>query len=215
MDRGPNREIPRHFARLAEGLGAIHTNGGQCSVAYHERRHDGLLSLLPRDEARSVQTLFIDALNLAYWCGRTPSLRVPLALARQVLQQGHRAALYFDASARHRLADESEWYAELLRYPEFCIGVAKGIPADRELLKQANRHGACIVSRDRFRDHRKRYRRLIDDPARLCTGIVSNERLLIPTLGIDIALPASVAAAWSDLQPLLAAARSASTADTV
>jgi hypothetical protein len=152
---------------------------------------------------RSVQTLFIDALNLAYWCSRTPSLRLSLALAAHLFTQGHRAALYFDASARYKLADETELYAELMQYPTFCVEVPKGIPADREMLKQANRQGACIVSRDKFRDHRKRYRRLIDDPTRLFSGAVSNDRLLIPNLSIDISLPASAAAAWSGLQPLL------------
>ncbi len=152
---------------------------------------------------RSVQAIFIDALNLAYWCSSTPSLRVPFALATNLLSQGYQAILYFDASARHKLADEAELYAELMQHPVFCVEVPKGIPADREMLKQANRQAACIVSRDKFRDHRKRYRRLIDDPARLFSGSVSNDRLLIPGLSIDIVLPASAVVAWSGLRPLL------------
>ena len=129
---------------------------------------------------------------------------MPLALAEHLLAQGHRTTLYFDASARHKLGSEAELYAELMRHPMLCVEVPKGIPADREMLRQANRQSACIVSRDKFRDHRKRYRRLIDDPARLFSGAVSNDRLLIPNLCIDIALPGSAVAAWSTLQPLLA-----------
>ena len=155
------------------------------------------------DSPANGQAIFIDALNLGYWCSRTPSLRVPFALATDLLGRGYRVALYFDASARHKLTDETELYAELLRHSNFCVEVRKGIPADRELLKQANRQLACIVSRDKFRDHRKRFRRLIGDPARLFSGAVSNDRLLIPGLSIDIALPASAVAAWSGLQLLL------------
>lgn len=147
-----------------------------------------------------MQAVFIDALNLAYWCGRKPSLRVPLAVAIHLLTRNRQAQLYFDASARRRLADESELYSKLVQFPVCCVVVPKGIPADREILKQANRHNALILSRDKFRDHRKRFRRLIDDPTRLVSGNVHNDRLLIPGLAIDIPLPTSAQAALEELR---------------
>lgn len=153
--------------------------------------------------ASSARPILIDALNVAYWCGNPPSLRLPLALMAHLIEQGHQAVLYFDASAKYKLANESELYAELVQHSGFVIEVPKGTPADRALLKQANAQDACVLSRDKFRDHRKRYRRLIDDPARRIDGAVVNGRLLIPLLVLDIAVPASVAEAWGQLESLL------------
>lgn len=150
-----------------------------------------------------ARPLVIDALNLAYWCGNPPSLRVPLTLMTHLLEQGQQAVLYFDASAQYKLGSEADLYAELVPHAGFVIEVPKGMPADRALLKQANAQGACVLSRDKYRDYRKRYRRLIDDPARLLSGAVVNGRLLIPALALDLDVPTSAAEAWSRLKLLL------------
>lgn len=147
--------------------------------------------------------VFIDALNLAYWCGDPPSLRLPITLMTQLLARGDRAMLYFDASAQQRLAAEAALYAALVQHTGFCVEVPHGIPADQEILKQASRQGGCVVSRDKYRDYRKKYRRLINDPARLFAGTIADDRLCIPALGLDAPLAASGTAAWNDLQPLL------------
>lgn len=143
---------------------------------------------------------FIDALNVAYWCGRPPSLRLPLALMTALLAEGYQAVLFFDASARYQLGEESDLYAQLMQVPDHFVEVPSGRSADTELLKRARATGACIVSRDHFRDHRRRYRKLIDDPARLLMGFVSNEHLLVPALALDVLLPATALAAWRALQ---------------
>ena len=121
---------------------------------------------------------------------------MPLTLAAHLRAQSRGAVLYFDASAPYKLEAEAELYGALLK-TDLCVEVPKGVPADREMLKQATRQGACVLSRDQFRDHRKRYRRLIDDPARRFNGSVANGRILIPNLGLDIALPTSAAQAWA------------------
>ncbi len=140
--------------------------------------------------------LFVDALNVAYWCGQPASLRLPITLIAGLLAAGHDARLCFDASARHQLNDD-EHYRRLIMLDALAFEVPSGIPADRVLLRQANaRHGA-ILSRDRFRDHRRRYRRLIDDPSRLFAGYIRNDRLLLPTLALDLPLPATTGQAWA------------------
>ncbi|HSW14649.1 MAG TPA: hypothetical protein VLI06_17525, partial [Solimonas sp.] len=138
----------------------------------------------------------IDALNLAYWCGEPPSLRMPMTAMAHLLAGGHQALLYFDASARYRLGDEAELYGQLIRHSRHCIEVPSGRAADSVMLRQATADGACILSRDKYRDHRRRYRRLIDDPLRLIPGEVEADRLRVPGLGMDVALAATVGEAW-------------------
>ncbi|GAC1629209.1 MAG: hypothetical protein NVS9B10_20080 [Nevskia sp.] len=152
----------------------------------------------------ALRPVYIDALNTAYWCSNPPSLRLPLTLLAALLAEGREATLYFDASARYRLRpDETARYAQLLRHARRAIEVPSGRPADRVLLQQARAADAAILSRDRFRDHRRRFRRLIDDPARLFAGTVHDDRVHIPALALAIPLPATVDAAWARLEALL------------
>ena len=72
------------------------------------------------------------------------------------------------------------------------------------MLKHATSSGACVVSRDKYRDYRQRYRKLIDDPARLMSGEVKDDRVLVPLLALSAPLPSSAHEAWEDLEPLLA-----------
>lgn len=161
------------------------------------------ISIPERPCPPAAPQLFIDALNVAYWCGKPASLRVPIALLAQLLIQGRSARLCFDASAPYQLQHEAGLYARLKQQQRYLIEVPSGIPADRVMLKQATSSGASILSRDRFRDHRRRYRRLIDDPARLISGHIQNDRLLVPALALDASLPPSIEAAWQQLEPLL------------
>ena len=148
--------------------------------------------------------MLLDALNIAYWRGNPPSLRLPLSLMAGLLEQQRPARLCFDASARHRLGDEAGIYEQLGRYPRYVSEVPSGRRADGELLRQARANAACIVSRDRFRDYRSRYRKLIDDPTRLFGGHVQEGRLQVPALEFSCPLHASAQQAWDALRPLLA-----------
>lgn len=144
----------------------------------------------------------VDALNVAYWAGNPPSLRLPLALLAALLERGHATTLFFDASARYHLAAEAETYLALLAHP-CCVEVPHGRSADAALLRQARMSGALVVSRDHFRAHRRRYRKLIDDPTRRCEGHVAGEALQLPVLDINVPLAASAADALRTLQSRL------------
>lgn len=164
----------------------------------------GLPTADERPPARHVdRAVVIDALNLAYWCGDPPSLRLPIGLMAHLLAAGQRTLLYFDASARYRLRDEAAVYEHLMQHPEHCVEVPSGRTADGVMLRYARSSGACIVSRDRYRDHRRRYRKLIDDPARLLPGWVADNRVRVPMLGLDAPLPATVGEAWQQLESRL------------
>lgn len=135
--------------------------------------------------------LLIDALNVAYWCGAPPGLRLPLAVLSGALAAGHAAELVFDASAPYQWRDDAEVWAQLLAGPWPVTVVPSGRSADAVLLRMARDCGGCIVSNDRFRDYRRRFRRLIDDPLRLQRGAVRNDFIEVPGLGLHWPLPAS------------------------
>ncbi len=111
--------------------------------------------------------------------------------------------LYFDANTRYRLGEESELYERLLAHPRLCVEVPSGKRADGLMLRAATACGGIVVSRDKYRDYRKKHRRLIDDPARLLGGGVRQGQLRVSGLEIDTALPASTQEAWEGLEPLL------------
>jgi hypothetical protein len=131
----------------------------------------------------------VPLLNVAYWRGTPPSLQLPLAMAAGLFGSARTARMIFDASTPFRLPEgERDTYRQLLAQPELAVEVASRVPADRQLLRLARASGAVIVSRDRFREHRARYRRLIDDPARVLAGHVSANTLLLPGLALTIPL---------------------------
>jgi len=148
--------------------------------------------------------LSIDALNIAYWCGSPPGLRLPIALLCGAIAAGHQAELIFDASTRYQLPDDAALYAALLRdAPQIVIEVASGRTADALLLRHARATGGSLISNDRYRDHRRRFRKLIDDPARLLPGFVRDDRIYVPALALEVPLPASSMLAWAELKALL------------
>ena len=149
---------------------------------------------------RMAPDLAIDALNLAYWAGQPPSLRVPLALAAALRRQGRAVTLFLDATVRHRFPHEAEVAAALDAGGEGVVVAASGVPADRLLLRHARDRQGLVVSRDTFRDHRRRFRRLIDDPARRIAGHVGSDCLHLPALGLAVPLPASATEALRDFR---------------
>jgi hypothetical protein len=145
--------------------------------------------------------ILVDGLNVAYWCGAPAGLRLPLILMTALIERGEPALLCFDASTPHRLtAEDRAVYDELTAGSAFLIEVPSGKPADRIMLRHARLHDGRIVTRDKFADHRRRYRRLVDDPARLLSGYVAQDVLHVPALSIETALPASAREAWLRLR---------------
>ena len=138
---------------------------------------------------------------MAYWCGRPPSLRLPLAVAGGLLTRAARTWLVFDASTVHQLApDEHAIYQALLELPTVATQVPAGESADRTLLETAKAAGGCIVSRDRFREHRRRFRSIVGHSDRCLDGWVANDRIIVPGLDLDVVLPESAAVAWAQVQ---------------
>lgn len=149
--------------------------------------------------ARSSDVI-VDALNVAYWCGTPPDLRLPLTLMAQLIERQLRVVLFFDASAPHQLVEiDRQIYPELLGHPH-VVQVPSGKRADGLMLKAARDSGGRIVSRDRFRAERRRFRRIIDDPARIVSGAVADDVLHVPGLEISAPLPASTRAAWDRIR---------------
>lgn len=132
-----------------------------------------------------MSALIVDALNLAHWC-RPPSLRVPVAALRGVRARGRSCQLVFDASTPYRLPDEERpAFEALARTEPDCLVVPSGESADIYILERARESGAAIVSRDRFRDHHKRFRAIIHDPTRLLSGWVEADAVHIPALELS------------------------------
>lgn len=149
------------------------------------------------DIARPVM---IDGLNVAWWCGTPPTLRLPLTLILALYEQGRTACMVFDASAPYQLPEaERELYAELAQHTSCCVQVPSGQDADVHMLKQARDTHACIVTRDQFRDHRRKYRSLIKDTARILRGDVAENVLRVPALDIAAPLPDLPRQAWQRL----------------
>ena len=147
----------------------------------------------------------LDALNIAWWCGAPPSLRLPLAAADALLAAGRTPRLVFDASAPYQLPEaEGPVYEAGLSRGSGVLQVPSGETADRFLLEAAKAGGGCIVSRDRFRDHRRGYKSIVRNPLRRLDGFVSEDRLRLPVLELDVALPPTAEAAWRQLQVRLA-----------
>lgn len=142
----------------------------------------------------------LDALNIAWWCGAPPSLRLPLAIARGLIRAGKPPLLVFDASTRHQLPEtEHAVLAGLLDRPQLALQVASGEHADGVLLAQAKAVGGIVISRDRFRDHRRKYRAIVRNPERRIDGFVSDDVIRVPALSLAEPLPATAAAAWRDV----------------
>ena len=130
-------------------------------------------------------------MNLAYWAGLPPSLRVPLGLMAALLARGDRPFAVFDANARYQLPpDEQPCYAALLQGP-WASEVPSGDSADGHLLKLAVDSGACVISRDRFREFRRKYRTVTRNPERKLDGTVHDDQIFVPGAELAAELPAS------------------------
>lgn len=141
--------------------------------------------------ADQVPTHVLDGMNLAYWAGLPPSLRVPLGLMAALLARGERPFAVFDASARYQLPpNEQPCYAALLQSP-WATEVPSGDSADGHLLKLAVDAGACVISRDRFREFRRKYRAVTRNPDRKLDGTVHDDQIFVPGADLVASLPES------------------------
>lgn len=154
--------------------------------------------------SRAAAPFVVDALNVAYWCGSPPTLRLPLALATGLRRAGYQVQLVFDASTSHQLA-EHEWdvYRALLMLADVAVQVPSGTSADRHLLTLAKASGARVISRDRFRQHRRKFRSIVGPPDRRVDGVVSGDCIHLPAIDCRMPLPGDVDAAWRECRKSL------------
>lgn len=142
-------------------------------------------------------THVLDGLNLAYWAGLPPTLRVPLGVMAALLERGDRPHAVFDASTQYQLPpDEQLCYAALLESP-FATQVPSGESADGYLLAMAVNAGACVISRDRFREFRRKYRAVTRNPNRRLDGTVRDDQIFVPGADLVADLPVSAEQRWS------------------
>ena len=142
----------------------------------------------------SNTSLIIDGLNVCRWNKRDngkPDLVILMTLLVKVAKKGYDFFCFFDANTPHVLnGNRSEVnygvYKELIENHQKKFGEVPGrIRADDFILKAADTKKASIVSNDQFRDYITQYLWLRDDN-RLLKGMVANEKLLIPSLGLEV-----------------------------
>jgi L-alanine-DL-glutamate epimerase-like enolase superfamily enzyme len=143
---------------------------------------------LETNDAR-LPVVVIDAMNLAYWCGAPPSLRIALSVAAALRARGQTLRLFFDANAAYVFPEqERALYAGLLAQCDFVTQAPSGSDADPLLLRYARDCNGVIISRDHYKDHRKRFRRLIKAPERRVQGFVQEDVVTIEALGLHAPL---------------------------
>ena len=95
-----------------------------------------------------------------HWGGE-PSVKVLARVLRQLEDQGHEPAVFFDANVGYKLGDryhDDRDMAGLIGVPARQIYVVdKGVAADEVLLQFATDHRLRIVSNDQFRDWRVQF----------------------------------------------------------
>lgn len=142
----------------------------------------------PTRDASWTPQILIDGLNVAHWVGRHADLRLPLRLLAELERLHIPAELYFDASAPYRFGDARALYEAERQTSPHIIEVPSGRRADGVMLQRARSTGSRIVTRDRFRDYRSKFRKLIDAPDRLIGGHVLDDVLVVPSLALEITL---------------------------
>ncbi len=151
--------------------------------------------------AQNSPELLLDGLNIAWWCGSPPSLRLPLSLWLGLSGQGRRATVVFDASTPYQLpAAERDIYAAWLADGTGIVQVASGQSADAWLLQAALQGGGAVISRDRFREYRRACRSVVRNPARRLDGFVAEDRIQVPALGQVVPLHPDAMQAWAQFR---------------
>ena len=109
----------------------------------------------------------IDGSNVMHWFDETPSLNTVSLVATQLIEQGYRPIVWFDANVGYKVGSRymnERALAQHLPVSARAIRVSpKGEPADPLLITEAIRLGARVVSNDRFRDWRDAFPQLADD----------------------------------------------------
>ena len=144
---------------------------------------------------KAAETGFLlDGSNIMYWdeARSGVTLKYLLAITRYFDAADTSYQVFFDATARHRLSPEevAEYEHLLQSRPEQFHQVPAGTRADDFLLVTADGNPACrIMTNDRFRDHEQNYPWLLSQRDRLIPGMVLNDMIFFPAIGLKVSLP--------------------------
>lgn len=112
----------------------------------------------PADQRRWV---VIDGSNVMFWQDETPSLTTVSAVVGEVRKAGLTPLVWFDANAGYKVADRYMNPRDLSRAiglsPKQVRVAPKGSPADPLLLDDAAKLETGVVSNDRYRDWAARF----------------------------------------------------------
>jgi tetratricopeptide (TPR) repeat protein len=124
----------------------------------------------------------------------TPSLALLLSLLVGLLENDFSFLCFFDANTRHKLRESSgDEFSNLIEYltsnhSDHFVEVPGGTEADEFILETANTTGESIISNDRYRDRSDQYNWIEKSPDRLLKGTLVNNRIMIPSMHLDVAL---------------------------
>ncbi|WP_406736303.1 NYN domain-containing protein [Thioclava sp. GXIMD4215] len=110
----------------------------------------------PHRDLRGQKPILIDGSNVLHWRKNLPELTALQRVLARAKAAGYAPLVIFDANVGYKLSDHymgPEELAPLLGLPPRRIQVVdSGLPADPEILRQATRLGAKIITNDRYRD---------------------------------------------------------------
>jgi hypothetical protein len=151
-----------------------------------------------RKPARDKSILcVVDGSNIMYLDGQKPSLAPLRALVSGLKTKGLEYSIFFDANAPFLLLDEAK-----ARQPELFMQmlveetgtdlkhvsvVPGGVQADDFILSYAESSDGLVISNDNFRQYVDRFP-WVKNEERTAKCLVHANRLLVPALGLDVAL---------------------------
>ena len=112
------------------------------------------------DSRDIAPTIIVDGSNVMHWGGE-PSQMVLTRVIAEIVAQGHRPHIYFDANAGYKLFDKFMSEAAMAQIsgvlPAQVTVVPGGTPADPVLLEHAVSARVRVVTNDQFRDWKSQF----------------------------------------------------------
>ncbi|MDE9451364.1 hypothetical protein J3R80_12890 [Aliiroseovarius sp. Z3] len=114
----------------------------------------------PRPAHKKVWAI-VDGSNVMHWADGEPSVDPLYAVTRRLKKLGFSPRVFFDANAGYLLMGRylhDRDFENILRLQSSSVTVVpKGTVADEEILREARKLKAIVVTNDRYRDWADRY----------------------------------------------------------
>ncbi len=135
----------------------------------------------------SGELIIVDGSNVMYWQNNSPGWAPLHDLLHLLDEMGFSPALFFDANAGYLLSghyQHDQRMAEKLGLSRQQVTVVpKGVQADGMILETARKHGASIITNDRYRDWADRFPELREEGWLVTGGYQAGElRLDLPLM---------------------------------